>query len=133
MVQPGGSVETTRSSQPLTNTIWRWSSRAHATSGIRDGGDASLSRRRRWQGACAEWRLSLSPSVTELHVAPGALRCAISDLPDVSAEDVSGQLELAQRLEAELVVVGREAPLVAGLADHCASGDRYGRTRRCGR
>ena len=64
------------------------------------------------------WRLSLSPSVTELHVAPGSAAIArLATCHDVSAEDVSGQLELAQRLEAELVVVGPEAPLVAGLAD----------------
>ena len=40
------------------------------------------------------WRLSLSPSVTELHVAPGSAAIArLATCHDVSAEDVSGQLE----------------------------------------
>ena len=81
------------------------------------------------------WRLSLSPSVTELHVAPGSAAITrLATCHDVSAEDVSGQLELAQRLEAELVVVGPQGAARCGARRSTApSGDRYGRTRRCGR
>jgi phosphoribosylamine--glycine ligase len=41
----------------------------------------------------------------------------LGDCHPVRAEDVEGLVELARALEADLVVVGPEAPLVAGLAD----------------
>ena len=64
------------------------------------------------------WRLSQSASVTELHAAPGSAAIArLATCHEVAVDDVSGQLDLAIRLQAELVVIGPEAPLVAGLAD----------------
>ena len=59
-----------------------------------------------------------SPSVHSVHVAPGNAGTAeIATNHAVSAGDVDGQVALAQRLCADLVVVGPEAPLVAGLSD----------------
>jgi len=59
-----------------------------------------------------------SPSVHSVHVSPGnAGTSEIATNHAVSAGDVDGQVALAQRLGADLVVVGPEAPLVAGLSD----------------
>jgi phosphoribosylamine--glycine ligase len=59
-----------------------------------------------------------SPSVDSVHVAPGnAGTSQIATNHPVSAGDVGGQVALAQSLGADLVVVGPEAPLVAGLSD----------------
>ena len=64
------------------------------------------------------WRLSQSASITELHAAPGSEAIGrLATCHEVAVDDVSGQLDLAQRLQAELVVIGPEAPLVAGLAN----------------
>ncbi|WP_037574073.1 phosphoribosylamine--glycine ligase [Phaeacidiphilus oryzae] len=62
--------------------------------------------------------LSLDPDVTELHCAPGnAGIAAVARLHPVDQLDGSAVAGLAERLGAELVVVGPEAPLVAGVAD----------------
>ena len=59
-----------------------------------------------------------SPSVDSIHVAPGNAGTAmIATNHDVSAGDVAHQVALAQSLNADLVVVGPEAPLVEGLSD----------------
>ena len=59
-----------------------------------------------------------SESVAAVHVAPGNAGTAnIAINHNVSAGDVDGQVELAQSLDADLVVVGPEGPLVAGLSD----------------
>jgi len=59
-----------------------------------------------------------SPSVSSVHVAPGnAGTSQIAINHPVSAADVNAQVELAQSLDVDLVVVGPEAPLVAGLSD----------------
>ena len=59
-----------------------------------------------------------SPSVSEVHVAPGNAGTAeIATNHAVSAGDVDAQVALARSLNADLVVVGPEAPLVAGLSD----------------
>ena len=64
------------------------------------------------------WRLSSSPTLTELHAAPGNPGiAALATCHPVAAEDGDGLLELARSLGADLVVVGPEAPLVAGVAD----------------
>lgn len=64
------------------------------------------------------WRLKHSASVTELHAAPGSEAIArLAACHAVAADDVTAQLKLAQRLAVELVVIGPEAPLVAGLAN----------------
>ncbi|HEX6699204.1 MAG TPA: phosphoribosylamine--glycine ligase [Gaiellaceae bacterium] len=64
------------------------------------------------------WRLSTSPMLGQLHAAPGNPGVAeLGDCHPVRAEDVEGLVELARALDADLVVVGPEAPLVTGLAD----------------
>ncbi|TXS55866.1 phosphoribosylamine--glycine ligase [Streptomyces sp. t39] len=62
--------------------------------------------------------LSLDPDVTALHCAPGNAGIAeVAELHPVDQLDGAAVAELATRLEAGLVVVGPEAPLVAGVAD----------------
>jgi phosphoribosylamine--glycine ligase len=64
------------------------------------------------------WRLSRSPSPPELHAAPGNPGIAqLAVCHPVHAEDGEGVLTLARSLGVDLVVVGPEAPLVAGLGD----------------
>jgi phosphoribosylamine---glycine ligase len=61
------------------------------------------------------WSISRSPVLTELHAAPGNPGIAtLATCHPVRAEDVPA---LAMELRADLVVVGPEGPLVAGLAD----------------
>ncbi|MFF3326036.1 phosphoribosylamine--glycine ligase [Streptomyces sp. NPDC002889] len=62
--------------------------------------------------------LSLDPDVTALHCAPGNAGIGeVAQLHPVDALDGPAVARLATELEAELVVVGPEAPLVAGVAD----------------
>ncbi|MFJ8696045.1 phosphoribosylamine--glycine ligase [Streptomyces roseolilacinus] len=62
--------------------------------------------------------LSLDPDVTALHCAPGNAGIAeVAELHQVDALDGAAVARLAGDLEADLVVVGPEAPLVAGVAD----------------
>jgi phosphoribosylamine--glycine ligase len=64
------------------------------------------------------WKLSQAPDLEELHAAPGNPGIAtLGRCHPVRAEDGEGLLTLARSLEADLVVVGPEAPLVAGVAD----------------
>ena len=63
-------------------------------------------------------KLSQSETLTELHAAPGNPGIAkLARCHPVRAEDREGMLSLAGVLGIDLVVVGPEAPLVAGLAD----------------
>ncbi|MEU1211220.1 phosphoribosylamine--glycine ligase [Streptomyces sp. NPDC005790] len=62
--------------------------------------------------------LSLDPAVTALYCAPGNAGIAeVAELHPVDALDGDAVACLATELGAELVVVGPEAPLVAGVAD----------------
>ena len=88
--------------------------------------------------------LSRDPSVTELHVAPGnAGTASIATNHAVDVVSADGVVALARQLDADLVVIGPEVPLVLGVADvlrdapdaaldypavmHCKSGaDRAG-------
>jgi phosphoribosylamine---glycine ligase len=64
------------------------------------------------------WSLARSPSVRSLHAAPGNPGIArIGTCHPVRAEDGEGLLTLAHSLGADLVVIGPEAPLVAGVGD----------------
>jgi phosphoribosylamine--glycine ligase len=64
------------------------------------------------------WKLSGSRAVSQLHAAPGNPGIArLGDCHPVSAEDPEAVLGLARSLGADLVVVGPEAPLVAGVGD----------------
>jgi phosphoribosylamine---glycine ligase len=64
------------------------------------------------------WKLARSPRLTELHCAPGNPGIARhARCHPVRAEDADGLLALALDLAVDLVVIGPEAPLVAGVAD----------------
>jgi phosphoribosylamine---glycine ligase len=64
------------------------------------------------------WKLSQSPLLTELHAAPGNPGiAALGECHPVRAEDGEGLLDLAHSLSLDLVVVGPEVPLVAGVGD----------------
>jgi phosphoribosylamine--glycine ligase len=64
------------------------------------------------------WKLAQSPSVTDLHAAPGNPGIArLGECHPIRAEDGEGLLGLAGSLGADLVVVGPETPLVLGVAD----------------
>jgi phosphoribosylamine---glycine ligase len=64
------------------------------------------------------WKLRQSPRLGELHAAPGNPGIAgLGECHPVRAEDGEGLLDLARALDADLVVVGPEAPLVSGVAD----------------
>jgi phosphoribosylamine--glycine ligase len=79
------------------------------------------------------WRLAQSPIVDELVAAPGNAGIAsLARCVPVSADDVDGLVALAEREDADLTVVGPEAPLVAGLADELEARGRrvFGPTRR---
>jgi phosphoribosylamine---glycine ligase len=67
--------------------------------------------------ALALW-LSRDPAVTEVHAAPGNPGiAAVATLHDVDPLDGAAVAALAASLDIDLVVVGPEAPLVAGVAD----------------
>ena len=58
------------------------------------------------------------PFVTEVHAAPGNAGIAqLVPTHAIDANDPDAVLALARRLESDLVVVGPEAPLAAGVAD----------------
>lgn len=63
--------------------------------------------------------LSQDPATTELHVAPGnaGLGSLATVHPDIKADDPEAVTALARELKVELVVIGPEIPLVAGVAD----------------
>ena len=64
------------------------------------------------------WRLAQSPGLTELHAAPGNPGiAALGRCHPVRADDADGLLSLCLTIGADLVVVGPEGPLVAGVAD----------------
>jgi phosphoribosylamine---glycine ligase len=68
------------------------------------------------------WKLSTEEGV-ELHAAPGNPGIArIGACHPVRAEDGEGILGLARELGADLVVIGPEVPLVAGVADQLRQG-----------
>jgi phosphoribosylamine--glycine ligase len=64
------------------------------------------------------WKLAQAPSLTDLHAAPGSPGIArLGECHPIRAEDGEALLALAHSLGADLVVIGPEAPLVAGVAD----------------
>jgi len=64
------------------------------------------------------WSLSRDPGAVEVHAAPGnpgmATLATLHDLDPLSGKAVA---DLAEQLDVDLVVVGPEGPLVAGVAD----------------
>ena len=68
------------------------------------------------------WAISASPLCTKLYCAPGNAGIAqVAECAAVGAEDIPGQVALAQRLQIDFVVIGPDAPLVAGMADGFAA------------
>src|SRR5919201_2778877 len=64
------------------------------------------------------WKLSAAAELEELHAAPGNPGIArLGSCHPVRAEDAEGLLGLARSLDIDLVIVGPEVPLVAGVAD----------------
>lgn len=67
------------------------------------------------------WKLAAEPGVNEVVVAPGsdaiALEPRVRCVPGADPLDPSAIVAIARREAAELVVVGPEAPLAAGVAD----------------
>ncbi len=66
------------------------------------------------------WKVSQSPLVTQVYVAPGnagtARETGLINVP-ISAENISGLLAFAQEQGMDLTIIGPEAPLVAGIVD----------------
>ena len=64
------------------------------------------------------WAIASSPLVDALWCAPGNAGIARdAECVPVAAENISGLLEFARETAVDLVVIGPEAPLIAGLAD----------------
>ena len=64
------------------------------------------------------WKLAQAAEVSALHAAPGNPGiAAVGHCHPVRAEDGESLLALARELKVELVVIGPEGPLVAGVAD----------------
>tara|TARA_R110000787_G_scaffold75747_1_gene167476 strand:- start:1543 stop:2820 length:1278 start_codon:yes stop_codon:yes gene_type:complete len=67
------------------------------------------------------WAIAASPLITGLYCAPGNAGIAReAECVDIAAEDVDGLVRFAGDHAIEFVVIGPEAPLVAGLADRLA-------------
>ena len=62
--------------------------------------------------------LAADPAVTELHAAPGNPGMVQGTSHAVTVTDGAAVTALARRLEVDLVVIGPEVPLVAGVGDH---------------
>ena len=65
------------------------------------------------------YSLSTDPQVTELHVVPGnpGIAGVATQHPGIKGDDAEAVVALARELAADLVVIGPEIPLVAGVAD----------------
>jgi phosphoribosylamine--glycine ligase len=72
------------------------------------------------------WALHRSPSVTSVVCAPGNVGMAdVAEVRPVDPEDPGAVVALAREVGADLVVVGPEGPLVAGVVDAlCGAGIR---------
>ncbi len=82
------------------------------------------------------WKLAQSPLVDVIHSAPGNPGMdQVGPCFDVAADDVDGLEKLALQVGPDLVVIGPEAPLAAGLADRLrARGfDVFGPSREAAR
>ncbi|TMC61872.1 MAG: phosphoribosylamine--glycine ligase, partial [Chloroflexi bacterium] len=70
------------------------------------------------------WKLAAEPGVNEVIVAPGSAAIAREPrvrIADIRPDDAAGLIGLARARSAELVVVGPEGPLAAGVADALAT------------
>jgi phosphoribosylamine--glycine ligase len=68
------------------------------------------------------WKIAQSPLLRELFAAPGNPgMAALATLVPIKVDDLDGLTAFARKERIDLVVVGPEAPLVAGLADRLAA------------
>ena len=82
------------------------------------------------------WKISRSPLVQRLVIAPGNPGMeSLGELKPVRADDADGLAALAREMRADLVVVGPESALEAGLADRLAAAGVpcFGPTRKAAR
>ena len=67
------------------------------------------------------WKLASEPGINEVFVAPGSAgmenEARVSVIPGVDPLDGQALVAVARQVAAELVVIGPEAPLAAGVAD----------------
>lgn len=67
------------------------------------------------------WKIAQSPLLTRLYLAPGSPGLNVLGEPlGISADDIDGIVKAARSIGVDLVVVGPEAALAAGLADRLA-------------
>ena len=71
------------------------------------------------------WSISHSPDLAKLWIAPGNAGTAElgENVTAVAADDLDGMVALAERVKADLVVIGPDDPLAAGLADRLEAED----------
>jgi phosphoribosylamine--glycine ligase len=82
------------------------------------------------------WKIAQSPLVRHLVCAPGNPgMAALGDVRAVKADDVAGLTALALEMKADLVVIGPETSIAAGLADSLAEAGVpcFGPSRAAGR
>jgi phosphoribosylamine--glycine ligase len=71
------------------------------------------------------WKIAQSPLVEEVLAAPGSagMEVVARTLPDVKGDDAPALVSRARAERADLVVIGPEVPLAAGLADRLREAD----------
>ena len=70
------------------------------------------------------WKISRSPLIEKLWITPGNPGTAlVGENLDFAVDDLDGIVGFARAQGVDLVVVGPEDPLVAGLADRCADAE----------
>ena len=64
------------------------------------------------------WKIAQSPRLDQLYCAPGSLGMArYGECRDIDVMDIDGQIAYAKEMNVDLVVVGPENPLEAGIVD----------------
>lgn len=64
------------------------------------------------------WKIAQSPRLTQLYCAPGSAGMALhGECRDVDVMDIDGQIAFAKEKAVDLVVIGPENPLEAGIVD----------------
>jgi phosphoribosylamine---glycine ligase len=64
------------------------------------------------------WKIAQSPRLTQLYCAPGSTGMArYGECRKIDVMDIDGQIAYAKEIAADLVVIGPENPLEAGIAD----------------
>ena len=64
------------------------------------------------------WKIAQSPRLTQLYCAPGSPGMSrFGECRDIDVMDIEGQIALAKEVNADLVVIGPENPLEAGIVD----------------